>query len=365
MNKHEINQSQLNGSVIHNLVVGLGSATATLNFMAFERSLTLLSGSSTMSFSVLGDITKSAQIGTATAGITFGQSAALTVFREITIPSASTSIVFTQSAGLYSQERLPNASSSMTLAVAGDLYVVGDLAATAALAFNVSSPAGPQITKLLGAASSSLSVSASGSLTQYIIRTIPAATSVLEFDVKGSLTKHVKQYMSLALSPMAFDVTANLTRYGRVTMSGSAAMAFTEAATLRATLRMAANSGMAFTTTATITNKRVDIPATSISLSFAATASLSVGTRQAIPLASTTLTVSTAGTLTKKATIGLSVSGISLFPTANLSTIQKFNGSAGIEFSESASLFNNPNAIDPPAFVLIRPFVNRVLVRQS
>ena len=342
MNKHEINQAQLNGSVTHNAIVGLGSATATIDFIAFERALTLLSGSSAMSFSVLGDITKSAQIGTATAGITFSQSAALTVFREVRIPSASANVSFTQTAGLFNQKQLPNAAAAMSTTADGDLFVVTGLSASTSLSFNVSSASGPQVTKQLGAASSLLVVSESGSLTQYIKRTIPLASSDVEFEVDGSLTKHVKQYMPIALSPMVFDTLANLTRYGCVGMSGSLVMAFTETANLSAKLQMTASSGISFSCSATITNKRVDLPAASASLSFLATGSLYTGR----PL-------------------GLSSSGITLSTTGNLSTIQKLSGSTGINFSESANIFNNPNATDPPFYVMTRPFVDRVMVRQS
>lgn len=343
MNTHELNQADLNGSFTHNVIVELGTASATIEFVAFERALAFLSGTAGISVGILGDITKYSQIGYASTGIVFNHSATLAAFTEVNIPSGSSSIVFSESGTLYSQQLLPTATGGIDFSVSGDLYVVGDLAGTAALTFSVESSAGPQLTKLLGASASSFALDSTADMTQYIIRYIPDAVTAFEFEADASLTQHVKQYIPASASPMTFDVVGNLTNYAKVYMAGATGITFGESAAIQSTMLIGnAAGGISFVATAEISNRRIDLPEATSTISLAATGNLI--SRINLPNAST---------------------GVAFSQLGNLGVVKSISGSADIVFSTSANLLNNPTAIDPPAYVLTRPFVDRIMVRQS
>lgn len=366
MNKYELNQADLNGSYTHNVIVELGTASATIEFVAFERALAFLSGTAGISASVLGDITKYSQIGYAGSGIVFSHIASLAAFTEVNIPSGTADISFSEYGELYSQLLLPAAASGIDFSSSGDLYVVGDLAGTAGLTFSVTSDSGPQLTKLLGTGTASFALDGTADLTQYIIRYIPAADTALEFEADGALTQHVKQYLPTSSSPMTFDVVGNLTNYAKVYLSGESGVAFSETAGLQSTVRMPISiSGIDFTTTAVINNRRIDIPTANTGIVFGETAYLAAGVRSAIPFATLSVVLDTTGSLTKKANLGTAIASFTLTTEGHVGNIQKLQGASVITFTTSANLLNNPTAIDPPAYVLTRPFVDRIMVRQS
>lgn len=277
MNTHGINSAELNGSSGHFTVIDLGTATATLEFVAFERSVTQLSGTIGITFSALGDITKMSQLGTASTGITLDTTASLDKFAVVGLGAAQADLVFAETASLSTVIPLGNAVSDLAFSVVGDLYLVVDMTASATLAFEAVSSGGPQLTRLLGDSPALLGFETVADLTQHVKRNLGDAVSGMELEITGSLIQYVKNYLPNVSAPLTLDAQGDLTKYARMGMA-SADMTFI-------------------------------------------------------------------------------VGGV-------LANYIYMSGSAGIVFDTDANLFNNPNAYDPPANVLTRPYVNRVMVRQ-
>jgi hypothetical protein len=346
VNNFSVNAAELNGTSNRNTLVSLGSASATLTFVAFERSLAFLEGSATFNTSVLGDLTKMSQIGAASTGITFTQSASLDSFREVNIPSGSSVMVFDETAAMNAQKALSDAFTSMTLGSTGDLYKIMFVDGSSSIAFSVVSPEGPERTMLLGASSSDLLFDTTADITQYVTRYLPNAVDLFEFDVKGTLTQHVKVNLGAANAPMTFNVAGDLTNYARI--------------------QLAANDGIVFSAIGDLTKYTTTyMPAATASIVFGANAELTNYATTAIPIARSEIQFNGTASLTQFVNLQSVGLGVTFTVTANLGSIQAMTGTTGIVFTESANLFNNPSAIDPPAYLLTRPFVERVMVRQS
>lgn len=367
MNNFSVNAAELNGTSNRNTIVGLGSASATLTFVAFERSLAFLEGAATFDTSVLGDLTKMSQIGVASAGITFTQSAILDSFREVTIPSGSSVMVFDETAAMNAQKALSDAFTSMTLGSTGDLYKIMFVAGSSSIAFSVVSPEGPERTMLLGASSSDLLFDTEADITQYVTRYLPDAIDLFEFDVEGSLTQHVKVDLGAANAPMTFDAFGDLTNYARIQLAANDGITFNAIGDLTqytTTYMPLSLASIVFETTANITQLiRVELSAND-GIAFGVSGDLTKFTTTILPVANASITFEVNGALRQNTNLQ-AVAVMTLEASANLSSIQAMVGTADMTFTETANLFNNPSAIDPPAYVMIRPFVDRVMVRQS
>lgn len=277
MNTHGLNSAELNGSSGQFTVIDLGTATATLEFIAFERSLTQLSGTAGITFSALGDITKMSQLGVASTGITLATTASLSKFVVVGLGAAQADLIFSETASLSTVKPLGSATADLAFSVAGDLYLVVDMTASATLAFEAVSTGGPQLTRLLGDSTALLILDTVADLTQHVKRNLGDAVSGIELEVTGSLIQYVKNYLPNVSAPLTLEAQGDLTNYAIIGMA-SADMTFI-------------------------------------------------------------------------------VGGV-------LANYIYMSGSAGIVFDTDVNLFNNPNAYDPPANVLTRPYVNRVMVRQ-
>ena len=342
MNIHEINSAEINARTGHNALVNLGAASASISFTVFQRVVTLLSGVAGISFDVLGDIAKYRQLGSTQASISFTTVGTLSGFAKAALPSGQAAVVFTASGSLAIGKLIPNASTGVAFGVDASLSKIQVLSAHQSLSFSVSAST-PRAIREIGSSSSNFTFNVAGSLTQYIKRQIPSGEAVLEFEVKGALTQYVRQYLPASAVQFLFGVSG----------------------TMHPKIRLgAASAGICFSATGSLSSRRVDIPRASATFMTDVNGSLSVCKRVAIPNASASMSFSVAGSLQRKTLIPSVSASITFNTTSNISSVQRLSGASGIRFDVYGTLSNNPFVMDVPEKTMVRPYVNRVMVRQ-
>lgn len=205
MNRYSINSAAINGGAIVGTVVYLPSATATIQRTLSERVSIKLTGTLTSSWSVDGDISKVAVIGSVGIGITFEPSGTLAKFQRVYFDPVNVQVNWAPTGALATRKRLSNAVATKILNVTGKLNPQVVLKGTTGITLNTSATLHTvvrmsQAKATIGRALSgnvtltgglkvinSKSLSPSGNLAIGKRNPIPAATTVLSIVPQGAL----------------------------------------------------------------------------------------------------------------------------------------------------------------------------------
>lgn len=219
MNTHELNASALNDGDVVNNIAYIGPASAGITFYLYEIDGTPMAGATGMATEVLGDLTRIIQIPNAAAQFIFSASADLAQLRTILLSNGTTGISFDASANINNAVFLPGVASGISFDATGALYAKLTMAGSTGIAFNSTSPAGPQKTQLMSAAPLTVSFSVLGDLAQIVTVPLGAASTGISFAADATLTNYT--HMADGLAGITFTASGSLARY--VFMPGTVA----------------------------------------------------------------------------------------------------------------------------------------------
>ncbi len=190
-----------------------------------------------------------------------------------------------------------------------------------------------------------------------------SGTTGIDSQAFGNLTRVIQ--LGSGLAGINLAVTGDLIRDPHVLLGTVASsISFSATGTMYLKSMMGeVSTGISFAASSTIHASVLMSGRTNIS--FSATGALTQYVKKALPTGTTGIDLAISGTLAGYARMGAVSASISFDVEGLLSTLIFLHGSTCITFDVGGSLFNNPSAEDPDGYTLIRPFVDRLLVRRS
>jgi hypothetical protein len=227
LNGYALNAAAVNSRTAVGIVSYLPSSTASIEFVAYEYTSTLMAGTTGVAFASTGDITRYAVIGNASAGITLSATGNLQFYRPVFFDASSTGVVMGAVGDISRVVPMAAASTGITLAASGAIVRFMQMQANAGIALDASST---QLTTFaqLGAAAAGLVLDATGAMTTKVI--FPASGTGITLAAGGDLTQGVRQYFGPSQAAITLDTSASLSALRR--MAGVANITFALEASL-------------------------------------------------------------------------------------------------------------------------------------
>lgn len=185
----------------------------------------------------------------------------------------------------------------------------------------------------------------------------------INFDAYGDLTRVIQ--IGSGQTGIDFSTTGVLVRDPTVYIGAvSAALTFNTSSAMNTRQILGAiSTGLTFASSGSL-NRGIQLSATG-GITFATSAILTQLVKKPLGDVAGSIALDTTGNLTNYANLTTIAGGISFTVSGLLTTNRYISGTTGITFSVSGTLFNNPTAEDPDGYTVVRPYVDRTVVRRS
>lgn len=190
-----------------------------------------------------------------------------------------------------------------------------------------------------------------------------SGTITMAMDASGNLARLV--LLGDAVAGFVFSESATLSEDTTDPLGpGSAAMTFVATADIHRVARLGAVSASIAMAISGALNRRQPMSAVS-GITFSASGALMQYIKQPLPTGSAGITMEANATLFKYSRLGGVQANITFDISGILATLAFISGSTNITFTVTGALFNNPAGPDLDSYTMVRPYINRTMVRQS
>lgn len=220
MNKNALNTVALNTSAVTGMVVYIDPCVTGISFVTHERAGPYMKGSTGITFSHNGDISKVVNLLPASANITFTTSG--NIASLVNMGNVTSGIGFTLSGLLQKVNILPSGSTDIQFSITGDLILSSSLSGSTNISFDISAP-GLFAIREISQGFTGVSFTNTGSIIKTSI--LPSGLTGLDFTTEGVLTKYSFINMGSVVTGINFSTEGVLNK--GMYLSGNTSITFT------------------------------------------------------------------------------------------------------------------------------------------